>query len=60
MLWSVGTPVCFPWLSSDNRIGGKKSNVGRAVDSEGPRLLLHLAKPTSTLVSGVGSYSVLG
>lgn len=27
---------------------------------EGPRLLLHLAKPTSALVSGVGSSSVLG
>lgn len=25
MLWSVGTPVCFPWLSFDNRISEKKS-----------------------------------
>lgn len=33
----------------------------RDADWEGPpRLLLHLAKPTSALVSGVGSSSVLG
>lgn len=32
----------------------------RGVDWEGPRLLLYLAKPTSALVSGVGSSSVLG
>lgn len=35
----MGTPLCLPWLSCDNRVGEERSNWGRfAVDSEGSSL----------------------